>query len=393
VDFGLSPEQAEYLEDFRAYLDEWSQEGLLPRNLLHDIDHDEREEILKLRRELIRRLGDDGWLRARWPVEYGGEGRSHVEHALVMSELQYRRLPHAMVGVLILGHCLMRAGSEEQKARYLPGIISGDMEFALGYSEPNAGTDLASLQTRAVRAGDVYVVTGQKIWTSFAHTATHLWLATRTGAPDSRHKGLTVFIADLSLPGITIRPIETQADFRVSEIFFDQVRVPAIDRVGDENDGWRIITMALDFERTFGYGALVREFEEVVAWTCERDEFGCAVIDDPAVRNTLAELMVDAEVARLFAMRTSTLMDEGQSPSNEASMNKVWNTELRMRLAAQALDLIGEAGQLRVGEPGAPIDGRAELAYRLSPVFRFAAGTNEVQRNIVAQRGLGLPRR
>jgi alkylation response protein AidB-like acyl-CoA dehydrogenase len=390
MNFGLEPDQARFLEELRGYLDRWTDEGFVPAELLHELDHDDEHQ--ELRREIVGRMGRDGWLSAKWPTEYGGQGRSHLEQWLMTEELGYRRLPYAMVAVLIQGPCLMAVGTEEQKQRYLPPIMRGEIEFALGYSEPNAGTDLASLQTRAVRDGDHYVVNGQKIWTSYAHYTSHIWLAARTGPSDSRHRGLTVFVLPTDTPGVTIRPIHTQADFITNEAFFDDVRIPVADRVGEENQGWRVIMLALDIERTTFYSMQTRAYEELVEWARTHERGGRPVIEDPHVRKTLAELSVDLEVARLLALRSAWMMGSGTVANAESSVNKVWNSDLRLRLGDAGLDVMGEEGQLRLGDEQAPNLGRTELFYRHAPLWRFAAGTNEIQRNIIAQRGLGMPR-
>jgi alkylation response protein AidB-like acyl-CoA dehydrogenase len=389
MDFGLTPEQSEFLDRFRSYLDGWEQDGAVPE-LLIDIDHD--HSLLDARKALIRRLGRDGWLAAKWPAEYGGEDRSHIEAWLINEELAYRGLPSYLIAVIIQAPILMRMGTEEQQRRFLPGILSGEIEFALGYSEPNAGSDLASLQTSAVRDGDEYVINGQKIWTSFAHCASHVWLAARTGTPDSRHRGISVFIVDLASPGVAIEPIDTQAGYSTNYTFYDDVRVSAADRIGEENEGWKVIMAALDTGRSYPYMFLVREFEDLVRWTLEHERDGRPVAQDPLARAQLAEIAVDIEVARMLSTRSAWMLDAGEIPQAEASVNKVWNSDTAQRLGAVGVNLMGEDAQLKLGAHGAPNRGRTEHLFRRSPVFRFAGGTNEIQRNIIAQHGLGMAR-
>jgi alkylation response protein AidB-like acyl-CoA dehydrogenase len=388
--FGLSAEQGAFLRELREYLDGWEEEGFTPTPLLRELDH--YHEMTDLREEMMDRFARDGWLTARWPAEYGGSGRGDIEGWLVFEEQGYRRLPYANLGVGLVGQCIRRYGTEEQKQRLLPPILERRIEFALGYSEPNAGSDLASLQTRAVRDGDEYVINGQKIWCSYAERTTHVWLATRTGPADSRHRGISMFVVDLQSPGITIRPIHTQGGFYTTEVFFDDVRVPAADRVGEENQGWAVIMLALDLERTTNYGTIAREFEEIVQWAIDTERDGAPVSEDPLARRTIAELSADMEAARLLSMRPSWMLEAGVVPNAEASVNKVFNSDLRLRVADLGLGLMGEDGQLALGEERAPNLGRTELTYRVASLFRFAAGANEVQRNIIAQRGLGMQR-
>jgi hypothetical protein len=378
MDMTLTAAQEEFLVEFQAYLD-----GL-------DLDLDEvREtfetdpmEIVGAAREFVRRLGRDGWLGMGWPTEYGGGGRSAVEQWLFLEELAYRRLPSGNLTTSSLGPVLARLGTDEQRARFLPGILAGDIDFAIGYSEPEAGTDLAALTTRAVRQGSAdeydYVVNGQKIYTTGAHVATHLWLAVRTGTKEDRHKGLTVLIVPLPTEGVEITPILTQGDERTNQTFLTDVVVPASMRVGEENGGWNAITTQLNFERLFCYSDLRNQFDLVLRWARDNGRF-----TSPLVRTSLAEMAVDLEISRLFCLRAAWMIDHDQVPMVEASMNKVWYSELRQRLSIAALDIMGPAGQVR---GAGPLDGRMERAYRASTVIKFGAGTNEVQRDIIGRR-------
>jgi hypothetical protein len=385
MDFVLSGEELEFVGSVRAYLD-----GLDLQEVTAEADAGEGE-VGPAGRAFLRRLGRDGWLGMGWPEEYGGQGRSAIEQWLFREELTRRRLPDGGLTIGSVGPTIIRVGTEEQKRRYLPGMLRGDIDVAIGYTEPNAGTDLASLETRAARDGEDYVINGQKMFTTGAHYATHIWLAVRTGPADSKHRGITVLMVPLDTPGITVRPLFTQSGTRTNEVFFDDVRVPCDCRVGDENQGWRLIVMALDFERLLPYSRLAREFEDLLVWA-RGDRLGSELLADSSSRETLARLAIDIEVCRLFATRTACLIDQGEVPNTEASINKVWLSELRQDIACEVLGLIGEEGQLGVGSPGAPDGGAMELAYRASTVPKFGGGTNEIQRNIIAQRGLGLPR-
>lgn len=392
MDFSLDSGDRAFLDEFRAYLDGLKAEGFYPETPLVGPDHAVGEADLARRKAFITRLGRDGWLGVSWPQEYGGRGESGIRQWLMLDELAYRKLPAMLLGVLIVGRTLMHVGSDEHKTEFLPGLLSGELEFCLGYSEPGAGTDLANLQCRAVRDGDEYVINGQKIYTTGAQYATHVWLTVRTGDPTSRSRGVSVLMVPVDTPGITVRPLITGADYRTNEVFYDDVRVPVSARVGEENEGWKVISMALDFERTPTSNRLVREFGELVEWATGKADDGAAPTDDPHVRAELGKLATDLEVARMFSLKIAGMMAKGEVPAAEASMSKVWATEFGQRLPQQALALMGAEGALHVGELDAPLDGVMELTYRESTVFKFAAGTNEVQRDIIAQRGLGLPR-
>jgi alkylation response protein AidB-like acyl-CoA dehydrogenase len=338
--------------------------------------------------ELERR----GWLRAAWPTEYGGGGKSPWFQFVMVQEFSYWGIPYGGLSVGSVAPALMNFGTEEQKKKYLPGILDGEITFAIGYSEPNAGTDLASLQTRAIRDGDEYVVNGQKIWTSGAHQSTHLWLAARTDPEAPKHRGVSMFIVPLNTPGMTIRPLYTMAGVRTNEVFFEDVRIPADSLIGEENRGWYIVANALDFERVSlaPTGALARQWERIIEWLRDNRP---DKLRDPQIRARLADLKVDLHILRALNTVNADIIASGRTPTMEASMVKVWSSELRYRLSSAGMDIMGRAGGLR-RESGAaaPMEGQNEQTYRASPILRFGGGTNEVQRNIIAQRGLGLPR-
>jgi alkylation response protein AidB-like acyl-CoA dehydrogenase len=341
---------------------------------------------------VVDELDRRGWLRLSWPPELGGQGKSIWYQFILTMELRYGGLPYTRDNTAsMVGPAIHRFGTEKQKQELLPKIWSGEITCALGYSEPDAGTDLASLKLRAVRDGDEYVINGQKIWTSSAHRATHVWLAARTDPEAPKHRGISVFLFPLSTPGITIRPIYVLSGARTNEVFYEDVRVPADTLIGEENRGWYIMTSALDHERvTVGvntYTDLVLVFEGLVNHLKEHQP---QKLQDPLVRTRLAELKVDLHVLRSLLLSCTAKVEAGEPPTKEASMVKVWGTELRSRLSGLGMDLIGRAGGL--GGADAPAAGAIEQSYKFGPISRFTAGANEVQRNIIAQRGLGLPR-
>ncbi|MGH2589093.1 MAG: acyl-CoA dehydrogenase family protein, partial [Dehalococcoidia bacterium] len=276
--------------------------------------------------------------------------------------------------------------------KYLPGIWSGEIVLALGYSEPNAGTDLAALETRAVRDGDDYVINGQKMWTSGAHNSTHVWLAARTDPSAPKHRGISMFIVPLNSTGISVRPLWGMSGIRTNETFYEDVRVPAEALIGEENRGWYTAANALDHERVTlaPFSPFARWFDRVIEHLkTERPE----LLADQRVRLRLAEIKVDLHIQRALRSVNAAIVARGDTPTMEASMAKVWSSELRYRVNSMAMDLLGRSGALsRESGDVAPLEGEIERTYRGSPVLRFGGGTNEVQRNIIATRGLGLPR-
>jgi len=390
MDYSWDEDLKAFQQELLAFCDEYATEDL--RNEMRRGGGAEGGGAGPLAKEVHDELEKRGWPRIAWPVEYGGGGKSPWYQYVMVQEFSYYGIPYGGLSVGSVAPALMNFGTEDQKKKYLPGILDGEMTFAIGYSEPNAGTDLASMQTRAVRDGDEYVVNGQKIWTSGAHVSTHLWLAARTDPEAPKHRGVSMFIVPLDTPGMTVRPLYTMAGVRTNEVFFEDVRIPANSLVGEENRGWYIVANALDFERVSlaPTGALARQWERIIEWLRENRP---DKLKDPAVRTRLAELKVELHTLRALNAVNADIISNGRTPTMEASMVKVWSSELRYRLSSAGMDLMGRAGGLR-SESGdmAPNDGQNEQTFRASPILRFGGGTNEVQRSIIAQRGLGLPR-
>lgn len=345
-------------------------------------------------RKFSRAVIERGWYGLNWPREYGGLDKSATEQLILMDEFQRAGAPMLPLTVTSLGPTIIRFGTDENKQAWLPKIIKGEVYFALGYSEPDSGSDLASLQTRAVRDGDEWVINGQKIWNSEAHVATHEWLAVRTDPRAPKHKGISVIITPIDQEGISVTPIWTWGDVRTNQIFFTDARAPKENLIGEVNRGWYYIASALDFERVaIGVYAGARRLLDQVVAVCKRTVIdGTLLARRPVVRAGLAQLERDVEVARLMNYRTAALIDAGKVPNKEASEQKVYVSELQFRLSNFATQIFSLAGQLNAADRYAPTHGAAEMGYRVAPVGRFAGGTNEIQRNIVAQRGLGLPR-
>ncbi|SOD72114.1 hypothetical protein SAMN05892883_1546 [Jatrophihabitans sp. GAS493] len=379
----------EFLADLRRYLDSLDPE-LISATRAENID--DPMQPRENGRRFLKQIASDGWLGISWPVEYGGQGRTAIEQWLFAEELYDRRLPNGLLTLNSIGPTLMLLGSADQKAEFLPRIRAAELEFAIGYTEPDAGSDLAALRTRAVRDGDEYVINGQKIFTTGASVATHLWLAARTGTQESRHKGVSVFIVAMDTPGISITPIITQGGERTNTVFLDDVRVPISGRVGEENAGWGAIVSALNFERMFYHNEPRWELRQLIGWATDE---GLLEGDSPEsleLQSVAGELAVDVEICRLFALRGAKILASGRVPYAEASVNKIWWGELRQRICNTGLDLIGEAGTIADSSEYAPAHGHLEHGLRSSPVWRFGGGTNEIQLDIIATQGLGMPR-
>ena len=345
-----------------------------------------------------QQVSDRGWQGLNWPSEYGGLGRDAVDQFLLIQELEAWGIPSYIalpITVTSLGPTILREGTEENRKRWLPGILKGEIIMALGYSEPGAGTDLANLQTRAVLDGDEWVINGQKIWNTAGHFANQQWLAVRTEPDAPKHQGISVIVVPNDAPGIEIQPMATWGGYRTNQVFFEDVRIPADHLIGERGHGWRYILSALGYERmvTTGFIAAVRRtFDALVQYAATTVVDGEAIARQPGVRLRLATLDRDLEISRLMGLETAAVMDRGGAPIQEATMLKVFGSELQSRVADIGTDILGLAGQLSRPDPDAPLEGDLELLYRQAPVLRFAAGTNEVQRDIIAQRGFGLPR-
>jgi len=345
--------------------------------------------------ELYRALGAQGWIAASWPEEYGGQGRDPFEMTAMRDELRLAGVPTDGLGQsVIVGRTIRAVGSEEQKQRFLPPFLAGEIIFALGYTEPDSGSDVAAAKTRAVRDGDEWVIDGQKMFTTLAHEAAYVFLLTRTNPDVPKHRGLTMFLVPLDAPGVEIHPVHTMGGERTNATFYSGVRVPDANRVGEIDGGWDVMTVALTFERGgFALSEADRVWQQTVDWASDsRRPDGSRVIDDPLVRERLADMRIDNEVARLLALRCSYVAATGGMPGVEGSMHKLWYAEAMTADAAELVDMLGAEGVLAHGEDDAPVDGWVEHLYRHAAVTTIYGGTSEVQRGIIAERGLGLPR-
>jgi len=342
----------------------------------------------------IRRMGHDGWLGLGWPVEYGGQARGPIEQMIFVEESHWAGVPLPLLTLNSVGPTLMTLGTEEQKRRLLPGILRGEVHFSIGYTEPSAGTDLASLQTRAVPDGDEYVITGEKLYTSAIQYADFVWLAARTDPDVPKHKGLSVFIVATDAPGFHWTPLSTMAGEFTSATFYDEVRVPAANLVGEKNQGWKLITNQLNHERVAicPVSGILRSISDVQRWaqvTVMAD--GRRVIDQQWVKIQLARVQAKAEFLKLLNWKVAWASDKGLNPA-DASATKVFGTEFALEAYRLLLEIVGQAGSLAEGSPGAVLQGQLERNSRSQTIFTFGGGTNEVQRDIIAMVGLGLPR-
>ena len=357
-----------------------------PEQLSQTVDTPEK-------RAFMGKLAERGWLGMSWPREFGGRELSGIYDFVLTEALSRHGAPQPGKGVGIVGKTLIRHGSEEMKKRFLPQILRGEIEFAIGYSEPDAGSDAASMRLRAERRGDGWVLNGAKLWTTSAHFADWYWVGARTD-PDSKHKGITVFLIPMDHPGLTIRPIWTIGDERTNEVFFENVEVGADAVVGQVNQGWTYICEALDLERfaMMPIGGLEKKVEALCSHVHSSEVGGKALREDPVVRRRLARLVTELEVSRMLQKRVISAALKDRIPTVESSQYKLYMNECGQRVADAALDLLGPDGILRAGDEEAPMGGRFERSYRYTVVDTIGGGASEIQKNIIATRGLGLPK-
>jgi len=346
-------------------------------------------------RQVIRRLGEDGWLGIGWPTEIGGQGRSMVEQAVFNDEAALANVPTPLLTINSVGPAIAAHGTPEQRETIVPGILAGRLHFAIGYSEPQSGTDLASLRTRAVRDGEEYVINGQKLWTGMMEAADYIWLAARTNPDVPRHHGISVLLVPRHADGVHSTRLRTLGDHSVAAVSFDDVRVPVENCIGGEGNGWKIMTGQLNSERVaLVPSALVqRQLADVTAWAREtRLPDGRRVIDQPWVRSDLAQVRAELEFLVLLNSKLATEVDAGEPPAAGASAAKVFGSELIGRAARMLQGIVGPDAALGAESPGAVLGGGLARQAGTSNVMTFIGGVNEIQRDIVAQLGLGLPR-
>jgi acyl-CoA dehydrogenase len=385
VQLELTDDQQRFQQEMRTYFS----------SLVEEIGADGDAEGGTHYKEYVARLGADGMLGIGWPKEYGGKARLLVEQLIFVEESHRAGVPLPLLTLNSVGPTIMAFGTEEQKQRFLPEILKGQLHFAIGYSEPAAGTDLAGLQTRAVDDGDEYVINGQKVFTSVIHYADYVWLAVRTDPDAPKHKGISVIIVPTDTPGFSWTPIHIMGGGFTSATYYDNVRVPKENLVGELNGGWRLITNQLNYERLAitPSGSVARMVEDVRKWAATTKlADGTRVIDQQWVQMILAKCWAKVEVLRLMNWRGAAATIGAQLPPGNSSATKVYGTELYMEVYRELQDIVGEAGYVQDGSPGAVVHGGLEQRYRGVPILTFGGGTNEIQRDIIAMAALGMPR-
>ncbi|MCS5662533.1 MAG: acyl-CoA dehydrogenase family protein [Dehalococcoidia bacterium] len=389
MDFKFSESE----EKFREELTSWLNRELASRP---SDDEDNSDSSWDFNLVMRKKLAEKGWLTMAWPEEYGGQSASHMMQVIFSEEMSYNRAPGRDVfGTRMMAPTLMIHGTEEQKKQFLPPVSRGDVQWCQGYSEPESGSDLASLQTRAVEDGDDFVVNGTKIWTSSAHRADHIMVLTRTDPDAPKHRGISFLLCDMNTPGITVNPIINMADDHgFNMVTFEDVRIPKKNLVGEQNRGWYVGATLLDFERSgvdYSAGAK-RTLEELVDFAKNNKKNGTLIADDPVMRNRFADLAIEVEVSKLISYNIAWMQSQGLVPNKEASMGKVLGTELQQHVSYTGMQMLGMHGQLGPGSSHAPLKGRIEHMYLTDVSQTIQAGTSEINRNIIATRGLGLPR-
>ena len=345
-------------------------------------------------RETVSQMGRDGWLALGWPKEFGGQARPPMEQLIFTDEAAIAGAPVPFLTINSVAPTIMAFGTDEQKRFFLPKIAAGDIHFAIGYSEPEAGTDLANLRTSAVRDGDDYVINGQKMWTSLIQYADYVWLAVRTNTEAKKHRGISVLIVPTTAEGFSWTPVHTMAGVDTSATYYSDLRVPATNLVGEENGGWKLVTNQLNHERVALVSAqpIVTALTQVREWAQNtKDARGERLIDSEWVQLNLARVHAKAEYLKLINWELASAKDQTPSPA-DASAAKVFGTELATEAYRLLMEILGPSATLRQGSPGALLRGRVERMHRSSLILTFGGGTNEVQRDIIGMVALGLPR-
>jgi len=385
---GYSEEQEALRKELRAYY---------AKLLTPEVEKELREAhgVGPVVRGIVRQMGADGWLGIGWPKEFGGQGRSAVEQFVFFDESMRAGAPVPMLTINTVGPTIMNFGTDEQKAFFLPKILAGEIFFCIGYTEPGAGTDLASLKTRAVRDGDEYVINGQKIFTSLASDADYVWLATRTNPEVAKHKGISMFVVPMNTPGVKVVPMHLLGEHDINATFYEDVRVPATSLVGGENNGWTLITNQLNHERVTlcSPGIVEQTLAEVRDWAQKTTlADGTRVADQEWVQLNLAKVRAKLEFLRLINWKVAWTATQKHLDVADASTIKVFGTEFYLEAFRLLFEIIGQPAYLKVDSPDSVLAARLERLYRSLIILTFGGGTNEIQRDLIAIFGLGLPR-
>lgn len=394
MDFKLTDEQKALKKEFDDFCREEANSA--PASWIGGEESLYSEEGWAYHRSVAKKMAAKGWLSMSWPKEYGGQGIGIIEQALFSEACFYHRVPGIdYQGLLILAPALLACGTEEQKQKWLPRIASAETQWCQGWSEPNAGSDVASITTRAVEDGDEYVINGQKIWTTGAHLADHIFILARTDFEAPKHKGLTLFLSPMDSPGITVRPLHYMNGFHMfNEVFIDDLRVPKEDIVGAINQGWVATMAGANFERS-GLGAVAliqRDFEDLIQFCKETEVGGKLLSEHRDVRRKLAERAIELEAARQWGHLCAWKQSQNPLTVAEPSASKCFSSELIVRFANTAVEVMGLYGILKRDSKWAPLQGKFESLCQTSLGITIAAGSTEIQKNLIAWFGLGLPR-
>ena len=400
MDFAYTTEQENLRQEVQAFIKENVTEEI--RTEIEQFGS--RQNRGSLTSDLYKKISDKGWIGISWPKEYGGQGGSRIDQYIV--EEEFSRIGVQVGGAGSGAPAILAAGTEEQKKYFLPGMIRGDISFAIGFTEPQGGADLASLQCRAVRDGDDFVINGQKMYTTAAHYATHVYLMARTDPDAPKHKGISIFLIPMDTPGITVRPLwtiqnepkaphkTTYGDDRTNETFFENVRIPASAMLGEENQGWYVGAMGLNLDRVGAsrYLLSVRRDEDIINWTKENSLGNYSLTEDPSVTDKLADLWIDGQVCRLMTLRSMSMVERGETFTYEGSAEKIWAPEHGVRTTESVSQMLGLYGQLLNGSEDNVDDG--VFAHNLMGAFQSGInhGSVQVMKDQVSRRGLGLPR-
>jgi len=395
MDFAFTREDEQFRRDVR----EWLKREIPKRWYeLRPGESEESEEIWRLVREFDRKLAAKGWYAPSYPRDYGGMEATVMQEYILAEEKSLLSAPRKLseaIGVQFVGPTIMRYGNQEQKERYVNGIGHAEIVFCLGYSEPQAGSDLGSVQTRALQEGDSFIINGQKIFTTFAHYADYCWLLARSDPNVPKHKGLSLFIVDMKTPGITVRPlINILGSHSFNEVFFDNVRIPRRSLVGEQNRGWEYLMTALTYERSFtsGPATMICMLKDLVRYAKETPTESGVLADDPYVQQKLAEMATDVAVSRLLTLRIVDMESRGMIPTYEVSVAFVFGMEVAKRFAKKAGEILGLYGQLAKGARWTPLGGTIQTMWLETIAAGVGGGSAEIQRSIIAVLGLGLPR-
>ena len=386
MDFRLGERSEVFRQEARAFLDEALTDEVLDQMHRTGVHHN-----WDFHRSLVER----GWLAPGWPEEYGGQGRDPLEMLAFAEEFHRAGAPTYAVGTtLMVANIIRHIGTDEQKELILPPALGGETIIVLGFTEPESGSDVAAAQTRAVRDGDEWVVNGQKMFTTNAQEADYVFMLTRTNPDLPKHQGLTTFLVPLRQPGVEIQPVHTLSGERTNLTFYSDVRVDDSLRIGEVDGGWDVMKVGLTLERAGDQGGeSIRMLALMEEWVRDAvDENGSPMVDDPAVRSRLGRAAAENEVTTLLCRRCAWVNESGRLPGVEGSMSKLFASEALTRQSADFVDLLGRDGIRSQGDPSAPAGGAADYAFRFALGTTTYGGTSEVQRNIIAQRGLGLPR-